>query len=126
MAEAFLKKKGGSCFEVESAGLEAGKLNPVAVEVMREIGIDISENPTNSVFDFFREGRLYHYVITVCDENTAGQCPVFPGLSTRQHWNIEDPSLLRGSDEEVKIQARKIRDKIRQKVDDFINSIAAE
>lgn len=124
MAEGFLKKLGGSRFEVESAGIIPGKLNPVAVDVMKELGIDISKNSTDSVFDFFKEGRLYHYVITVCDEKTAGQCPVFPGVTNRLHWNIEDPSLLQGSAEEIKDQTRKIRDEIRQRVDVFLNSTA--
>lgn len=122
MAEGFLKKLGGSRFEVHSAGLKPGTLNPVVVDVMKEIGIDISKNQTNSVFDFFKEGRLYQYVITVCDEKTARQCPVFPGVTTRKHWNIEDPSSLRGSDEEIRIQTRRIRDEIKKKVEAFINS----
>ncbi|MFH0788327.1 MAG: arsenate reductase ArsC, partial [Pseudomonadota bacterium] len=68
MAEAWLKEIAGDRFEVESAGLEPGTLNPLAVEVMKEIGIDISGNQTKSAFDLFKEGRLYTHVITVCDE----------------------------------------------------------
>ena len=67
MAEAFLKKYGSDYFEAESAGLEPGKLNPNVVEVMQEIGIDISKNGTQGVFDLFRQGKLFNAVISVCD-----------------------------------------------------------
>jgi len=59
MAEAFLKKYGGDKFEVESAGIEPGKLNPIVVKAMLEVGIDISNNKTNSAFDFYKQGKLY-------------------------------------------------------------------
>ena len=68
MAEAFLKQMAGDRLEVESAGLEPGKLNPIVVEAMKEVGIDISQNKTKSVFDFYKQGKKYDYVITVCDE----------------------------------------------------------
>ena len=60
IAEALLKKMAGDRFDVESAGLEPGKLNPLAVEVMKEIGIDISENQTKSAFDLFKAGKAVH------------------------------------------------------------------
>ena len=75
MAEAYLKKFGGDQYHVESAGLEAGNLNPFAVKAMQEDGIDISNNKTKDVFEFFKEGRLYNYVVTVCDEASAARCP---------------------------------------------------
>src|SRR3989338_9622164 len=79
IAEAFLKQMAGDKFEAESAGLEPGNLNPVVVEVMKEVGIDISQNKTKSVFDFYKQGRQYDYVVTVCDESQSGACPMFPG-----------------------------------------------
>jgi arsenate reductase len=123
MAEAFLKQFGGSHFEAESAGLAPGTLNPVVVEVMKEIGIDISNNNADSVFKFFKEGRLYDYVITVCDETTAERCPVFPGVTTRLHWDFKDPSAMTGTEEEVKTEVRKIRDQIKAEVKKFIRYI---
>jgi protein-tyrosine-phosphatase len=71
MAEAFLKEICGDHFEAHSAGLEPGKLNPLAIETMREIGIDISKNQTQSVFDVFKTGELFACVITVCDESSC-------------------------------------------------------
>ena len=88
MAEAFLKKYGGDRFEVESAGLEPGTLNPVVVEAMKEVGIDISQNKAKSVFDFYRQGKQYDYVVTVCNESEAGKCPVFPGTATTKRMGI--------------------------------------
>jgi arsenate reductase len=133
MAEAFTNTLGREgkyrkdvSIEAESAGFEPGKLNPVVVEVMKEIGIDISNNKTNSVFEFYKEGRLYDYVITVCDESNAEQCPIFPGVTTRKHWSFKDPSALTGTREKIKIETRKIRDQIREAVEKFIHSILSQ
>jgi arsenate reductase len=110
-------------FEAESAGIETGQLNPTAIEVMKEIGIDISENETNSVFEYFKQGRLYDYVITVCDESNAEKCPVFPGITSRKHWSFKDPSALSGTKEEIKSELREIRDQIKEEVEKFFNSV---
>ena len=80
MAEAFLNTLSNGRFEAESAGIEPGILNPLAVEVMKEVGIDISQNKTKGVFEFVKKGNLFHYVITVCDDASAKGCPVFLGL----------------------------------------------
>src|SRR5690349_20271486 len=116
MAEAYLKKLGGDKFKVESAGLEPGKLNPLAVEVMKEDGIDISNNPINDVFDFFKQGKTYRYVITVCDKEASDKCPLFPGMSEKINWSFSDPSKLGGTHVEKLEQTRKIRDQIKQAV----------
>ena len=116
MAEAYLKKFGGETFFAESAGLEAGKLNPLAVEVMKEEGIDISENKTKDVFEFFKEGRLYNYVVTVCDEGSAAKCPVFPGVHKKINWSFDDPSQFTGTNEEKLAATRIVRDRIREAV----------
>jgi len=79
MAEAYLRKYGGKRFVAESAGLEPGVINPLVVEVMKEEGIDLSDKGTNSVYDYYREGRGYDYVITVCSKVAAERCPIFPG-----------------------------------------------
>ena len=123
MAEAFLKQIAGDRFDVESAGLEPGTLNPVAIEAMKEVGIDISQNKTKSVFDFFGQGRRYDYVITVCDESQAEKCPVFSGTTAtkRIHWGFDDPASFRGSREERTKKTREVRDKIRRKIIEWIN-----
>jgi len=123
MAEAFLKQMAGDKFVVESAGLEPGKLNPVVVEVMKEVGIDISQNKTKSAFDFYKQGKQYDYVITVCDESQSGACPVFPGKGERLHWGFEDPSGFQGTWEEKLKQTREIRIQIETKIKDWLNSL---
>jgi arsenate reductase len=120
IAEAFLNNFGGDRFEAESAGFEPGTLNPIVVEVMQEVGIDISKNKTKDVFDFFKQGKIFSYVITVCDESSAESCPIFPGMSTRLHWSFTDPSALQGSQEDKLARTRTIRDDIKKKVNEFI------
>lgn len=121
MAEAFLKQYSSETFEVESAGLEPGTLNPNVVEVMQEIGIDISKNKTQSVFDLFRQGRLFNAVISVCDGASAERCPIFPGRVKRILWSFSDPSSFTGTHEEALEQTRKVRDEIKEKVLEFIS-----
>jgi arsenate reductase (thioredoxin) len=120
MAEAFLRKLGGDRFEAESAGLEPGALNPYVVRAMAEIGIDISRNPTKSVFDLFQAGKVYQVVVTVCSKEAAERCPIFPGLSEKLHWPFPDPSAFAGTDEEIMARVRELRDLIEGAVLDFI------
>ena len=123
MAEAILKQKNGERFEVESAGLKPGMLNPLAVDVLREIGIDISSNRTKSAFDLFKQGKIYHYVVTVCDESSAERCPVFPGVVERLHWSFEDPSSFEGTWDEKLAKTRKVRIEIQKKIEKWVPSI---
>ena len=120
MAEAFLNRNGCGKIVAESAGLEPGKLNPVVVEALIKAGIDISGNQTKSVFDFLKAGKTYDYVITVCDETSGERCPVFPGKSTRLHWNFNDPSSFQGTPEEKLQKTIVVRDQIRDKILEFI------
>lgn len=122
MAEAFLKRLAGERFEVESAGVAPGKLNPLAVEVMKEIGIDISQNKTKSAFDFCKQGKTYDYVITVCDESRPDQCPIFPGASKRIHWRLKDPSGFQGTWNEKLAKTRKVRNEIKDRVEDWYSA----
>lgn len=119
MAEAWLNHFCGDFFEAESAGLEPGTLNALAVEVMAEAGLDISQKATRAVFDVFKAGGLFAYVITVCDEASAEKCPIFPGPTKRLHWSFPDPSQVSGSREEKLEQVREIRDQIRRQIDDW-------
>jgi arsenate reductase len=119
MAEALLNRLAGDRFEAESAGLETTEINPLAVEAMKEIGIDISMHQVNSVFDFYKQNRLYRYVIAVCDE-AAERCPIFPGFATTLHWSFEDPAGFAGSREERLAKTRQIREQIRKRIEEFI------
>jgi arsenate reductase len=123
MAEAFANIDGKGLVFAESAGLEPGELNPLAVEVMKEVGIDISGNKTKSVFDFYKQGKLYDYVITLCDETQAERCPIFPGFAIKLHWPFEDPAAVEGDPQEKLAKIRQIRDQIREKVREWLRTI---
>lgn len=120
MAEAFLKKYAPDRFEGESAGLEPGKLNPYVLRAMAEAGIDISKNQTKSAFELYRAGRAFQVVVTVCSKEAAERCPVYPGLVERHHWPFDDPSAMKGSDDEIMAGVRRVRDQIEAAVKEFI------
>ncbi len=116
MAEAFLNTLAGDRFSAESAGLEPGKLNPIAVTAMQEVGIDISHHQTKSVQQFVQQGEIFDYIITVCDEASAERCPVFPGKGKRLHWGFPDPSQFQGNPQEKLERTRQVRDQIKAKI----------
>lgn len=120
MAEELLRKLAGDRFEVESAGIEPGKLNPVVIEVLKEEGIDIAGKKTQAVMDLLKQGKLYSYVITVCDETSAERCPIFPGVAKRLHWGFTDPSKFEGTFEEKVIKTRAVREQIQQKIKEWL------
>jgi len=122
MAETFLNDLGFELFEAESAGLEAGTLNPYVVRAMREIGYDISKNETNDVFEFHKEGRTYQAVVKVCDQINGERCPIFPRTLINENWNLEDPSSIQGDDDAIMERTRKIRDLILNHVQSFIKT----
>jgi arsenate reductase len=121
MAEAFLNHLAGDMFEAESAGFEPGILNPFVVIAMKELGIDISNNQTKSVFGLYKQGRIFHFVIAVCDASIAEHCPIFPGVTKRLNWSFEDPALFTGTHEEILERIRLVRDKIKFEVENFIS-----
>lgn len=122
MAEELLRKLAGDRFEVESAGIEPGTLNPVVVEALKEDGIDIAGKRTKAVFDLLKAGSLYNYVITVCDETSAERCPVFPGTAKRIHWSFADPSRFTGSPEEKLQKVREVKVEIKEKISQWIKT----
>ena len=119
MAAALMNKMCGELFEATSAGLEPGTLNPLAVEVLQEIGIDISHNKTQAVFDVFKSGQLFGYAITVCDEAEAKGCPIFAGVTKRLAWPFPDPSQFRGTHAEKMEKTRDLLEQIRAKIESF-------
>ena len=118
MAEGLLNARCAEFFSAQSAGLERGRgVNPLAAEVMKEIGIDVSEKPSQEVFDVYKSGQLFSHVITVCSESESAGCPIFPGPTKRLHWPFADPSSFTGTWEEKLAQTRKVRDEIAAKID---------
>lgn len=111
MAEGILREEAGDLLEVHSAGSEpAGYVHPKAIEVLREVGIDISGHTSKHMNEFL--DRAIETVITVCG-NADQVCPVFPGQVNRHHWPFDDPARATGSDEEVLAEFRRVRDEIR-------------
>lgn len=121
MAEAFLKKSGGDRFAVQSAGITPGRINPLVIAAMAEIGIDISKNKTQSVFALVQKGELFEYVIAVCDK-AAGLCPIYPGFTNRLDWSFEDPSTFTGTWEEKLQRTLEVRDEIQAQVKKWIDN----
>ena len=125
MAEALLNQICGEQFEAESAGLEPGKLNPVVVEALREIEIDISGKQTRAVSEVIKSGNSFAYVITVCDETSAERCPVFPGRGARLHWSFPDPSAFAGNHDEKLARTREVRDSIKASIEEWCAEVCA-
>jgi arsenate reductase len=115
MAEGILRHLMGDKFEVESAGTIPSVVNPMAIKVMAEIGIDISGHRSKSVDEF--QGLNFDFIITTCDAAREA-CPVFPGKARRLHWSFNDPAKVEGSEDEILSAFRKIRDEIKQRIEE--------
>ena len=119
MSAALLNEVCGEFFQAQSAGLQAGTLNPLAIEALQEIGIDISDNETQSVFDVFKSGQLFAYAITVCSESESKGCPIFAGVTKRLHWPFANPSQFTGTHPEKLAKTRELLEEIRAKIEEF-------
>jgi len=116
MAEGLLRSQAANRFEVFSAGTIASFIRPQAIEVMKELAIDISAHRSKSLHEFIDEP--FDYVITVCD-HAAQSCPVFPGDAKRIHWSIKDP--VGTGDDEAQLEAfRAARDDLRGRIEAFV------
>ncbi len=124
MAEEFLRKLGGNQFDVESAGFHPSTINPLVVLVMKEEEIDLTEKKTQSVFSLVKSQKFYGYVITVCNKAKESECPTFPGMPKRIHWDIENPEDFIGTQEEKLNKLRQLRDSIKQLVVEFIKEFS--
>ena len=114
IAAAYLNALYRDYFVVESAGLEpAAAVNPLVVKVMNEVGIDLSDEKPQSVFELFKEGNVYEHVITVCHDSES-KCPIFPGITKRWHWPFPDPAAVSGTESERLDAVREIRDMIKK------------
>ncbi len=124
MAEGLLRHLAGDRFEVVSAGTEATHVRPQAIEVMGEIGIDISHQESKTLERYL--GEPFDYVITVCDDANEA-CPVFPGAKSRLHWSLEDPASATGTEEERLEVFRSVRDEIRARIErEFVEGKGGE
>ncbi len=122
MGEGLLRHLGGARYEVFSAGTKPVGVNPLAIEAMRETGIDISTQRSKSVAEF--AGQRFATVITVCD-SAAEQCPVFPGTPERVDWSLADPAAVSGTREEKLAAFRRVRDELERRIRLFVSSAAS-
>jgi arsenate reductase len=113
MAEGLLRSLGGADFEVFSAGTDPKGLNPLAVEVMRETGIDIAAHQSKALDRFL--GQSFDYIITVCDR-ARDNCPTFPGDNARIHWGYDDPAAATGTREQQLAVFRRVRNEISERL----------
>ncbi len=116
MAEGWAKKLLGGDWEVRSAGIEAHGLNPKAVKAMNEVGIDISQQHSETIdIDFLNKATL---AVTLCGD-AADRCPVTPPHVRREHWGFDDPAKAEGTEEEIWAVFQRVRDEIGERISQF-------
>lgn len=124
LAEGWLRHLAGDRFQVASAGVEPGTINPLAVEAMAEVGIDISHHKAQGIGDYLGHWPVC-YLIVVCDK-AAETCPrIWPGSRERLHWFFDDPAAVKGTHEDKMRVFRRVRDEIRDKVEEWIATVPA-
>jgi len=123
MAEGFLREYGGDSFEVASAGVDPTRINPLAVRVMAEAGVDISAQYSKSVDEM--TGQDFDYVITVCDRAREA-CPIFPRAARGLHWSFEGPAEATGAEDDRLGVFRRVRDEIGARVHEFVSNTHRE
>lgn len=120
MADGFLKAIGGDLFDVQSAGLEAHGLNPRAIQVMNEVGVDISSHTSNIINPEILNRA--DYVITLCG-HADEHCPVISNPDVvKWHWGFNDPAKAEGSEEEIIKEFRDVRDAIKSRIENFVKN----
>jgi len=121
MAEGLLRARAGDRFEVASAGTEATRVHPLAIEAMREVGVDLQGHTSKTLDGLL--GQAWDHVITVCD-GANERCPVFPTRTHRLHWSFPDPSQATGSEADRLATFRRVRDAIGRRLDDWLGAPA--
>ena len=117
IAHGYLNHFAGNALEVYSAGIETHGVNPRAIAVMKEDGVDISKHTSNNVNEY--TNKEFDFVLTVCD-NAKENCPYFPAIVKTFHYDFPDPAKAKGTEEQIMTEFRKTRDLIRRYVRDFV------
>ncbi|UYP44723.1 Arsenate reductase [Candidatus Lokiarchaeum ossiferum] len=118
MAEGLMRHHSGDIFEVYSAGLKAEGINPHAIEVMNEIGIDISTQKSKNITEYLNKIN-FDILITVC-ANADRNCPIIPGIKEKIHWGFEDPAAFQGSEGMQLANFREVRDFINTRIQNWL------
>lgn len=119
--EGWLRYFGGKEIQVKSAGVETHGVNPRAIQVMKEAGVDISGHTSNHIDEYIDED--FDLIITVCD-SAKERCPVFPSRSEKRHHNFADPAKAEGSENEILDQFRAVRDQIEEYANNLVKEIS--
>jgi arsenate reductase len=124
MAEVLLRSLGGSHFEATSAGYEPHEVNPLVVEALQLVGLSVAQpGPQPSVFDLFKAGKMFAYVISVCDDEHEQKCPIFGGVTQRLSWTFPDPSTFTGSHRERLARVVEVREAIRNRIEAWLKTL---
>lgn len=123
MAEGLLRALGGDRFDACSAGTEATQVRPLAIRALAELGIDIAGQESKTLDRYL--GEPFDAVITVCDQANEA-CPIFPGAARRLHWSFDDPSAATGTEAEQLAVYRRVRDAIRERIEDQLLAASAQ
>ena len=119
IAHGYLQHFAGDQAEIYSAGVETHVVNPKAIAIMKDDGIDISNHTSNNVLEY--QAIDFDYVITVCD-NAKERCPYFPTKAQKFHYNFPDPAKAIGSDDEIKIEFERVRNMIKKYCAEFVEA----
>jgi arsenate reductase len=117
IAEGFMKQYLGDEFDIISAGLDPKPIHPYAIQVMKEVGIDISRQYSKDLKQFL--GQHFTYLITVCSTAEA-RCPIFPGVIYRLFWPFDDPAAVEGAEAEKLAEFRDVRNQIDAKIREWM------
>lgn len=124
MAEALLRNLGGPRFDVTSAGYEPHEVNPLVVEALHLAGLSVAHpGPQPSVLDLFKTGKIFAYVIGVCDDQHDQKCPVFPGVTQRISWTFPDPSTFTGGHRDRLARVVEVREAIRERIEAWLRTL---
>jgi arsenate reductase len=125
MAEALLQKEAGEHFEAHSAGTDPKGINPLTLQVMRELGVDISDQRSKHLREYL--GRLPVRILVIVCAEAEKTCPViWPGALNRLFWRFEDPAAVEGTDEEKLQKFREVRDQIHQRIKDWLAELQTQ
>jgi arsenate reductase len=124
LAQAIARKRFNPESQVLSAGLDSSRsINSLAIQVGLEHGYDLSTHSVTDVFELYKEGHTFDYVVAVCSKEAYERCPIFPGVHQRLHWPLDDPSAMQVSEEERVYLTHKLIEQLETKIDDFLVSI---
>lgn len=127
LAQAVAQKRFESRIQVLSAGLDSSRpIHPLAIQVGLEHGYDLSSHTVTDVFDLYKEGHTFDYVIAVCSKEAYERCPIFPGVHQRLHWPLDDPSSMEVSEEERVYLTHKLIEQLEVKIDVLMTSIQVQ